>query len=466
MLDLSSETSEQNVAAEAYAVHLHLEAILNSPEFRLSRRSSEFLRHIVQHATTKDFDSLKERILGIEIFHRPNDYDTSTDAVVRVTANDVRRRLSNFYTEHGSGGAVSFALPLGTYVPEFHWSGEPLPEIPASKAQSVEIAPPLSGFPAVGADPAVEQAQAVFSKTTPPAADEKWRFHRIALVLAAAFSIGMAGWFARGFKVQSRIPPRLHIYEDLLGTIGADPQNITEVALSNPRVLLYRGSLTAAKEQEDELQVLPVPQQLVKELNTTANDTQADYPYHWFQVDGDNYTGMGEAHAAFALGGLMESLGRHVRLTEARFLNWDAARRQQLIILGAPHMSAFAQGTLTAVHFAMEHDEIRNNHPAVGEEAVYRRIVHDSQLIDYGLIWMAKSPSGARVLVLAGLTSTGTGGVGDFFNDPDKMQGVFEQLRAQARNGNFPETWQALIRVDARENVPVKMSLVAVHAND
>lgn len=81
---------------------------------------------------------------------------------------------------------------------------------------------------------------------------------------------------------------------------------------------------------------------------------------------------------------------------------------------------------------------------------------------DYGLIWMTKSPSGSRVLVLAGLSSPGTAGVGEFFCDPDQMRPIYKQLRAKSKTGKFPESWQVLLRIDAREDVPITVTPVAM----
>ena len=102
----------------AEEIREHLDMILAGDEFCSSRRSSELLRHIVERALVGDVESLKERLLGVEIFHRRSDYDTSTDAIVRVTASDVRRRLANFYAEH-SAQPMRISLPLGSYVPDF-----------------------------------------------------------------------------------------------------------------------------------------------------------------------------------------------------------------------------------------------------------------------------------------------------------------------------------------------------------
>jgi hypothetical protein len=197
-------------------------------------------------------------------------------------------------------------------------------------------------------------------------------------------------------------------------------------------------------------------------LNKSANDIQADFPYHHFFVDSNNYTGLGEAKAAFGLARTLEATGRNAELTEERFLNWEAARREPLVILGAPHESKFVQDTLSAANFTILYDSIHNAHPLPGEQTDYSKTHNGDVLEDYGLIWMTRSPSGTRILVLAGLSSPGTAGVGEFFSDPERMKPVYQQLRAAAGSGNFPESWQVLLRIEARQDVPVSVTPVAV----
>src|ERR1700747_930487 len=73
----------------------HLREIIESPAFRSSHRSAQFLRFICEQAMSGNIESLKERAIGIELFGRTPAYDTGEDAIVRVTASDVRKRLSN-----------------------------------------------------------------------------------------------------------------------------------------------------------------------------------------------------------------------------------------------------------------------------------------------------------------------------------------------------------------------------------
>jgi hypothetical protein len=90
-------------------------------------------------------ESLRERMIGAEMFGRPVDYDTSNDAVVRVRATEVRKRLALYYGEAAPTPIVRFELLPGSYVPEFHWS--PPAEV---KDEAVETVPPR-------ADPTVNQ---------------------------------------------------------------------------------------------------------------------------------------------------------------------------------------------------------------------------------------------------------------------------------------------------------------------
>jgi len=96
-----------------------LRRVLVSNAFRASRRAAEFLELIVEHALAGRFDSLRERMLGAEMFGRPVDYDAANDAVVRVKATEVRRRLTMYYDGLPTPSPLRIALPPGSYVPQF-----------------------------------------------------------------------------------------------------------------------------------------------------------------------------------------------------------------------------------------------------------------------------------------------------------------------------------------------------------
>jgi hypothetical protein len=437
-------------------VREHLDIVLASDEFCPSRRASELLQHLVERALNGDAASLKERLLGVDIFHRRSDYDTSTDAIVRVTANDVRRRLAQFYSRHPVQ-PLRISLPLGSYIPDFVAVTVSTPQ--ASRAGS--------GLVSNGALPHTELLPATgieHSPTPEIAAPARVRVlpglpYALGLVLAV-----LLGWWSRLLVDEhgAQTNNSYTFYNDLLGPIGLNGSGGTEIALTNPHVLLYHGLDSPGPALGVIPNDIPVPADMAAELNKSANDTQADFPYHHFFVDSTNYTGIGESKAAFGLARTFQATGRNAGLTEERFLNWETARLDQLVILGAPHESKFVQETLSAANFTIGYDSIHNAHPLPGERAEYSRLRSDDVLQDYGLIWMTRSPSGTRILVLAGLTSAGTAGVGEFFSDPQRMWPVYQQLRAAAGSRGFPDSWQVLVRIQARQDVPVSVTPIAV----
>lgn len=446
---------------EVAQIREHLDIVLASDEFSASRRASELLQHLVERALAGDTPSLKERLLGVEIFHRRSDYNTSTDAIVRVTANDVRRRLAQFYSRHHDH-SLRISLPLGSYVPDFiATTSEPVSAIARNMRVSsdalLHVEPPIKSDPTTTGIPEVSTP----AEIPVPARGRILPKLQYALGLILAVLVGW--WFhsaVHGHNTQ--INSEYSFYSDLLGPIGLDGRGETEIALTNPHVLLYLGLKSPGPALGETPNDIPVPTNMASVLNKSANDNQADFPFHHFFVDTTAYTGIGEAKAAFGLARTLEATGRKAELTEERFLNWETARQEPLVILGAPHESKFVQDTLSAANFTIGYDSIHNAHPLPGEQADYSRSRYGDVLEDYGLIWMTQSPSGTRILVLAGLSSPGTAGVGEFFNDPERMKPVYQQLRTAAGLDHFPDSWQVLLRIQARQDVPVSVTPVAV----
>lgn len=132
---------------QAAAIRAQLAAILASDNFSSSKRCQNFLEFVVEHALAGDFDSLTERFLGVELFGRAVDYETATDSIVRVRANDVRRRLAQYYSSQNSTPPARIDLIAGGYVPEFHWrsedEAEPTARLPNLSTGALNLPPNL-----------------------------------------------------------------------------------------------------------------------------------------------------------------------------------------------------------------------------------------------------------------------------------------------------------------------------------
>src|SRR5215813_9701810 len=120
-------------------ITVELDRVLASQVFRSSRRCQSLLRTITEHSIAGDVDSLKERALGVEVFGRPVDYDTSQDPIVRASAAEVRKKLAQYYVEIGHESETRIELPLGSYVAEFQFDLE--------KRSATPLAPPPPPLP-------------------------------------------------------------------------------------------------------------------------------------------------------------------------------------------------------------------------------------------------------------------------------------------------------------------------------
>jgi hypothetical protein len=109
-----------------------LERILRSPAFRASTRPKQFLTFVVERKLAGRQDEIKERTIGAEVFGRTADFETAGDSIVRVNANEVRRRLAQYYKDPPVRDGVQIMLPAGTYVPEFTFLGSPAGQDSAS----------------------------------------------------------------------------------------------------------------------------------------------------------------------------------------------------------------------------------------------------------------------------------------------------------------------------------------------
>lgn len=116
------EMPQKLSAEQVNSVRSALDLVLSSDAFAGSKQCQDFLRLVVERALAGEVDSLSESMIGVELFGRPADYDIANDAVVRVRAAELRKRLAQYYRETALSPVVQMELPPGSYVPEFHWS--------------------------------------------------------------------------------------------------------------------------------------------------------------------------------------------------------------------------------------------------------------------------------------------------------------------------------------------------------
>jgi TolB-like protein/tetratricopeptide (TPR) repeat protein len=143
---------EVHIPAET--IFAELDRIAQSPIFAGSDRMIRFLRFVVEQTLAGNSATLKEYVLGTEVFDRKQDYDARIDPIVRVEARRLRAKLASYYEGEGKTAALRIEIPKGTYVPRFK-RGEPLvpaleePMVQAPRGRSIVVLP----FRNLGPDP-------------------------------------------------------------------------------------------------------------------------------------------------------------------------------------------------------------------------------------------------------------------------------------------------------------------------
>jgi len=220
--ELNSDVSTFNLEIQA-AVRSELELLLSSPAFAQSNRCKRFLNHVVTRTLAGHAGDLKERTIGISVFERANDYDTGGDSIVRVTSNEVRKRISQFYQESGTNHTVQIELPRGSYVPEFRIqpnrsevdkTARPTDAGPVPLAVPILIEPNSHVAPTQQAEEVAHPIQVTESTKR----IEKGYLHRSRAVVAIALGLFIIGALAYGVWSSRRQATYPRIWDSFVHT--------------------------------------------------------------------------------------------------------------------------------------------------------------------------------------------------------------------------------------------------------
>jgi len=191
--------------ADRKAVLSQLERMLESSLFCNSKRYPNLLRFLVEQALAGNDALLKERTLGVTVFHRSPDYDTNQDTVVRLAAGEVRKRIAQYYHQPEHAGQLQIDLRPGSYVPVFRHPDSarqtPSPELHATQearepSENPELLPPsTSSLEAAEPDPAAPIGADLARK--PGTFFGVWRGVAAAVVVLVLAGGGLFWWNAK-----------------------------------------------------------------------------------------------------------------------------------------------------------------------------------------------------------------------------------------------------------------------------
>ena len=108
----------------AASIRAALDRLKASQTFSGSDRLYAFLAFIVEETLAGRGASLKEAVIGNEVYSRGTAYDPRIDSAVRVEARRLRRKLEDYYRAEGVGDDVRIDMPTGRYMPALRWQSQ------------------------------------------------------------------------------------------------------------------------------------------------------------------------------------------------------------------------------------------------------------------------------------------------------------------------------------------------------
>lgn len=428
--------------ANAEPIRKHLAHILESQTFKGSRRCQEFLRYIVEKSLSGEFDDLKERILGVEIFGRPVTYDTSADAIVRVTANEVRKRLLRYYELEGPGSEFRISLSSGSYLPEFSQANLELP--PVSDTSTAEaIAPVRPAHSTIGVRPS--------NRIRLPVC--------IALGFVLGLCLGTVIW-----KQNGRPPlPKLVVPWSAIFQNGLPTQLIfCDTSIEMLQEYLHT-SISLADYANRRL--LPNPESLGADATRAAGMLGgADFTVTTAPVDLGISTRISE---------LAQTYGRHIRVRSARELHFrDFKTDGNFILLGSPRSNpwtALFQDQLDfyfAFDAARNQEVCRNRHPKGGELAQYVPTARGGGTGEAFAIvaFIGNFDQNGNILILAGSNAEGTEASAKFITDLSLLSKTLRKYGLPLAGA--PPHFEALLRLTTMAGSPNRFEVAALHVLD
>jgi hypothetical protein len=415
------------------------EDILRSAPFRTSRQCQDLFRYIVQNSLAGSDESLRERVIGIEVFGRAADYDTSEDPVVRIRAADVRKRLAQYYQSRGEPGHWKIEIPTGSYRAQFH----PLETALAQAPVSATAIPPWAA-------PGPSSGQDSLSPSS------RYRHRKLLWVLAL-----VAGCLAAGIASVLLARTASHpatAFDLFWEPVLASSRPVFVCAGSNP---VYIVSPPVLERYEKTHSYLKHPSSDV-ELVLPSADLKNLKGEDFVPVK-DTYLTVGDASAASQISGLLTSRRHPYDLRFGSDLSFGDLRRGSAVLIGAFNNSwtlsmtdslrfVFDSGNGADKHIQDRFDATRSWWPKFSADG---KVTEDYAIVSRIL----DSKTGSVLVTIAGVNHSGTQAAGDFATNPQLIADFVKHAPKDWNKKNL----QIVLHTNVANNVPTLPTVVEAY---
>ncbi len=459
------------------ALRQHVQEIVDGAAFKGSHRSAQFLVYIVERAIAGSFESLKERMIGMELFGRSPAYDTSEDAIVRVTASDVRKRLLQHYGRNGTASDFRIGLPLGSYIPEITRSSESLPSLRNGLAHLREVADkPTDSTAALQSngtalqEPAPDTTAAEAAVPVRPVpevapANPQARPGKRWLTIAAllvAMNLGLWALAWKHLSARAEVPP---VPEAPWSAFFASPRP-THVISSDPDIeaiqVLSNSPISVSDYANHHY--LPQPNNLPPIVEKICVDI----------LHGDKASTV-DTQVAVDIAALARGYARKIDVVGARDLQFSSLKTDDnFIFLGSPISNPWFSVFDDQLDFRFVSadppsgkssgmEAVRNFHPHAGESAFYLPSAKGGGTGESFAIvaLVANLDQSGQVLLLAGADREGTLAAGRLVTDLPRLAAAMQ--RCGISPSGPVRHFELLLRVDTMASYPTQSVVAACH---
>lgn len=446
---------------ETCALQLHLAEIIEGRVFKGSHRSCQFLKYIVDQAIAGHFDSLKERVIGVELFDRSATYNTSDDAIVRVTASDVRKRLLQHYGKYGSTSEFRINLQSGSYIPK-------ITRVPRIERRSVDrsvtsldlptaFVPPEKQKEKLEAGPSVACASRISGVNETVAARLEIR-QWLSLVLL----IGLLNAFLWAITDLHRTRRVSAQSSDALWSTLFNPTHPTHLITSDPNIVVVQeitGKEITVSDYANH-KYIPIPNQL------TPEQIRISQKLLW----GDNSAAGVDPPIAARIAALDRHNSGRIDVRAARSIRLtDLKNDDSFVLLGSPRSNPWSALFDSQLDFTFAFDNsthqefVRNIHPRLHEAAVYTPTAQGwATGQSFAIVAFVQNlDQHGQVLLLAGASGEGTEAAGELATDIPRLSAVLQKCGIDPA-GPIPH-FELLLSVNTMAGAPNSADIVACH---
>jgi hypothetical protein len=411
-----------------------LERIAASVHLKRATRLQELLRYLGKCSLNDDGGKIHEQKIGVEVFGRPEGYDTSVDNIVRTSVSELRKRIEAYFETEGQRETLVVEIPRWNYIPIFR---------PRIVAPTIEAEPPR---PAVTPIPDPQDALAA---RTP--GQRQWMLGVLLIggVMFAIVSFYCVYFWSRYSALNRELygwrdKPSVALFWDEI--LKARPD--TDVVLADASFGLL---------QDVDKKRFPFDEYLNRSYIARIHqqDLKPEIEHTVSRIALWNLGSQDEFKLARRFLAL-DPLSRNIHLYSARDYMPDLTKRDNVILIGGSLSNPWDDLFESRMNFVTIFDNdgsiaVANRAPAAGERPIYKQTQSDEYCV---VAYLPNPDHNGVVLLIEGTNAEATEAAGDFLLSEYQLSHFAKMLHVH----EIPY-FEVLLKVSSVPGTPLTSSI-------